>query len=281
MNILAATDFTDLATHASAYAAGIAKLRKSKLILFNLFTPSIHALNSQFSAENFQRMYDRTRDRLQEKADALSKEFDIEVIAELSFISMDEALDTIIGKHEVSLLVFGMNEKTWDIELLGDTTTAVIKNCRVPTLAVPFKASFDHLKKILFATDLVEELPQPIIERIRIVAETIGGEVEVFNVDKKVAELKAENSDALAINAIDSGLQGINYYYKNVKSNAVIREIEKEIKQTKADLLIMVPKKYGFGASIVHRSKTGIMASGLNIPLLSIPVGYVPVDVLG
>ena len=278
MNILAATDFSELATNASIYAAGIAKLRKSKLILFNFFTPSVHAMNAQFSAESFQHIYDDTRDLLQEKADALSKEFGIEVLAELSFSSMDEGLSSLIVEHEVGLLVFGMKEKTWDIELLGDTTTSVIKNFLVPTLAVPIKGRFDHLKKILFASDLVDELPPAIIERIRTVAEVVGGEVEVFNVNDKVAELKAENSDALAKNAIDTGLQGINYYYKNVKSNAVIHAIEKEIKKLKADLLIMVPKEYGFWSSIVHRSKTGYMASGLNIPLLSIPVGYKPAE---
>ncbi|MNX96122.1 hypothetical protein D3C86_1284240 [compost metagenome] len=63
----------------------------------------------------------------------------------------------------------------------------------------------------------------------------------------------------------------MKYIYKTVRSNAVINEIEKEIKRYQADILVMVPKKYGFWDSLVHKSKTRIMASGLDVPLLSFP----------
>ncbi len=57
-----------------------------------------------------------------------------------------------------------------------------------------------------------------------------------------------------------------------MRSNAVIKEIEDEIIEFNADLLIMVPKKCVFWESFVHRSKKRIMASGLDIPFLSIPI---------
>ncbi len=72
--------------------------------------------------------------------------------------------------------------------------------------------------------------------------------------------------------SMDSGLAGISHYYKNVLSDNVITAIKDEIDNTQADLLVMVPHKYGFWESVIHRSKTSIMASGNNIPLLSIPV---------
>jgi hypothetical protein len=52
----------------------------------------------------------------------------------------------------------------------------------------------------------------------------------------------------------------------------VIWEIEKEIIDSNSNLLVMIPKKYGFWESLIHRSKTREMASGLNIPMLSIPI---------
>jgi hypothetical protein len=77
--------------------------------------------------------------------------------------------------------------------------------------------------------------------------------------------------DATALNRIDDGLEGIDYYYKNVQSDSIIEGIANEVKSVAADLLIMVPEQHGFWGSMVHRSKTRIMASGLNIPLFSIP----------
>lgn len=101
---------------------------------------------------------------------------------------------------------------------------------------------------------------------------SLNAEVEVFHVNGAIEELQSENALLPEKDAIGSGLAGVSYYYKNVKSNAVIKEIEKEIKAFDADLLIMIPNKYGFWASLVHRSKTRVMASGLEIPLFSIPV---------
>jgi hypothetical protein len=70
---------------------------------------------------------------------------------------------------------------------------------------------------------------------------------------------------------IDKTFTGINYYYKNIQSREIINAIQEEVKETKADLLIMAPYKYGFWDCMVHRSKTRMMASGNNVPLLSLP----------
>jgi hypothetical protein len=70
---------------------------------------------------------------------------------------------------------------------------------------------------------------------------------------------------------IGEALSGISYYYKNIQSNKIIRAIQDEMKATQPDLLIMAPYTYGFWDSVVHRSKTRMMAAGINIPLLSLP----------
>ena len=65
--------------------------------------------------------------------------------------------------------------------------------------------------------------------------------------------------------------EDISCSYKNLGSNNVVQAIENEIKEVNAKLLIMIPQKHGFWESMIHRSKTRIMASDLSIPLLSIP----------
>jgi len=67
-------------------------------------------------------------------------------------------------------------------------------------------------------------------------------------------------------------MHGIQYFYKNVESSAIIKEIKNEILSYQPDVIIMVPNRYGFWASVVHRSKTRMMAAGLDVPLLSIPL---------
>ena len=138
-----------------------------------------------------------------------------------------------------------------------------------PVLAIPVNAKFSGIHKILFACDILQNIPLRTLAKLRRAAIQLKSEVTVFYVEKKINELKSENK---AFENIEKGLENVTYFYKKVNSDAVIKAIEKEIEKSSFDLLVMMPKKYGFWESIVHRSKTRVMASGINIPLLSIPI---------
>ena len=272
MTIIATTDFSEIAENAVEYAAAYANASNARLVLFNAFSYPLHASNAQLSAKNFEELFDKNLERLENNAKTLSEKYNIEVIAESSLKYIEDELIVLSEKYEPHMIVMGMVDKTLEQDLMGNTTTSAIKMVDVPVLAVPLKAKFNTLKKILFACDKPQEVPQHVLEKVKDTAHNIHSEIEIFSVDEKVDQLNEKNSDTLAESIIDKHLEGINYFYKNVQSNAVIEEIRKEIKIFNADLLIMVPKEYGFWESIVHRSKTRIMASGLSIPLLSIPI---------
>lgn len=51
--IIVCTDFSHEAENATHYAASMAKENKYRIILFNLQTVSVHALNAQASADFF------------------------------------------------------------------------------------------------------------------------------------------------------------------------------------------------------------------------------------
>ncbi|MNR37414.1 hypothetical protein D3C85_1554260 [compost metagenome] len=85
-----------------------------------------------------------------------------------------------------------------------------------------------------------------------------------------------EKADAIKEKAdlydFDTITKDVIYYYRNIESTEVIKAIKQEVLDTSTDLLVMVPQKHGFWDSLMHRSKTRAMASGNNIPLLSIPM---------
>ncbi|WP_316811600.1 universal stress protein [Pedobacter heparinus] len=272
MTIIVATDFSEVAENAVEYAAAAAKHSNARLILFNAFEIPIHAANTLLPASSIQKLLTDNEIRLIERSLALSLDYDIEVGHETAFSFVEDELNQLLVKYEASLVVLGMTAKTLEQDLWGNTTTSAIKKLKFPVLAVPLGARFEGTKKVLFACDVLSGVSEKVLLQIKDLALSLTAEVEVFNVSKLLQELRTEGKDLLATHAIDEGLEGITYYYKNVKSNAVIEEIEKEIEIFGADMLIMMPKKYGFWASLVHRSKTRVMASGLHIPLLSIPI---------
>lgn len=269
--IIVATNFSAIANNAVTYAAGLAKSANASLILFNSFQLDIHSANSHISAEAMQKQLDRASERLKTLGKDIAGAFNIEVSCFCSYSFLEDELSSLIELHNAELVVMGMAERSFEQELMGNSTTSVIKNLNTPVLAVPLNARFQNIKKILYACDTLSFSSIKRFSWLRSIVGNLGAEVEFFSVDAKLDDLKQEQDRLLLSSTLEEEFQQVKYLYKTVKSNAVINEIKKEINIYNADILVMVPQKYGFWDSLVHKSKTRIMAAGLDIPLLSFP----------
>ncbi|OOV17597.1 universal stress protein [Flavobacterium sp. LM4] len=268
-SIIAATNFTATASNAVNYAAAFAKVKGSRLILFNSFTLSIHSSNSRISGDNMQLELNNSEERLKHLADDIARLYSIEVESLCLYSSLEEELPLLIEKNQTELVVMGMAERSIEQDLLGNSTTWVIKNVDIPVLAVPHSARFVSEKKILFAFESrnLESIQK--LSWFSQTAEALKAEVEFFSVDHRVEEMIEQQQEV--IGEKEQSEQRAEYRFKSIRSSDVVREIKKEIENYNADMLVMVPQKYGFWDSMVHISKTRTMASGLQIPLLSLP----------
>lgn len=268
-SIIAATNFSETANNAVTYAAQFAQATGAKLSLFNAFTLSIYSSNSLISAEETQNELNQATVRLKKLADDLSKFFNIEVSSYCSYGFLEEELSALILNTGAEMVFMGMADRTFEQDLLGNPTTSVIQNVTISVVAVPQKARFHNLKRILFAYDPQNFSSLKRFSKFAQIAKALQVEVELFSVEDNITIL-TEKQKELNLSQIED-FRDVKYLYKNIKSGAVVNEIKLEIIRYRADLLVMVPQKYGFWDSIVHVSKTRIMASGLAIPLLSIP----------
>lgn len=268
LTIIAATNYSDTASNAVIYAARFAKAIQAKLILFNAFSLSVHSANALISASELQKELDKASSKLDNLSRETADRFKIEVSSYCSFSFLEDELLSVIDATNADLLVMGMAENSLEQDLLGNSTTSVIKNINFPVLAVPKDASFQSLKKILYACDALSWSTINDLKWIKDLVESFGIEIEFFNVNDSVVELKKQiQEDSIS----EKEFQTENHIYKTVRSSAVIDEIRKEIIKYNPDILVMVPKRYGFWDSLLHNSKTRIMAAGLEIPLLSFP----------
>lgn len=242
MSIIVATDFTKLADNAVAYAAAMAKHTSARLVLFHAYSWPIHAANAQLSAEYFQSLFQQYGHRLEEQGKLIGRQYGIEVSSECAVTYIEDSLPETIEKYNGKLLIMGMKGKSLEQDLMGNTTTSMIKKINIPILAVPEVAQWKDTRKMLFACDMSSLVPQDVLQRLKEFAASFQGEVEVFSVDKVVEDLQKEKVDPFK-----EDLEGIHYYYKNVRSQDVIAAIAAEIKEIKADFLVMMPQKRGFG----------------------------------
>jgi nucleotide-binding universal stress UspA family protein len=267
--IIIATDYSAEAENAADFAGAVAAERGHELILFNYSEISIHVLNARASGSAIDEMLEIYHENLNKAAGALSKKYNVKVTPHLALGNFYESLVACINQFQASAVIMGMANKSVEQDLLGNTTTSAIHKLQFPILAIPVTTKYHGFHKILFACDMEKGVEDKVLEDVHEIATAFGATVEVVYVNDKIEELQeAEEAEHAAI---DKTFAGINYYYKNIQSRKIINAIQQEINETNADLLIMAPYKYGFWDSVVHRSKTRMMASGNNVPLLSLP----------
>nr|WP_322626448.1 universal stress protein [uncultured Flavobacterium sp.] len=269
--IVAATNFSANSVNAVTYAARLAKLSGATLLIFHSFSMPLHSANSHITAEGFKTQLDKVTARLALMASEIAQTYSIPVNYNCSYSFVEDHLDRIIHENDVKLVVMGMAERSLEQDLTGNTTTFVIKNLAVPVLAIPEGVRFQNVSRVLFAFDVKKKIAAGKLLWLSKAVKFLKAEIEFFSVDERIDKLKSKDPSVMAKNMLDEEFQDVKYLYKSVRSNTVIAEIEKEINHFGADVLVMMPQKYGFWDTIVHRSKTRIMASGLNIPLLSLP----------
>lgn len=267
--IIVATDFSVEAENALEYAGAAAKDLNAKIILFNSFTLPPHYANTLFPANALDDVKRLNILTLKQRADVITEKYGVDVMCLSSLLNMEEELENIIEAHQADLIVMGTAKKSISQDIFGNTTTAAISRFKLPVLAIPLDAKYKGIKRILFACDILRGVHSLILEKIKAFAETMNAEVEIFHVHQGISKLEA----SFTKKKIDLQLKNIHHTYKEVESDSVIKEIENEVLDIKADILIMIPYRYGFWSSLIHRSKTRIMASNSHVPLLSIPVG--------
>ncbi len=266
--IVAATDYSDIAENAVEYAAGIAKLKNERLILLNDIEVAFHAENAQLSPGDFEALYQKNGTRLQQRASSLEEKYGIEVLPKTTNSIVESELNKLIAEYDIYMVVMGMASRSRYQEIWGNTTTKIIKKLPVNVLAVPAKAKFEGLKKVLFAFDALHGVSEELLARVKNIALIANAEVEVLLINK--SREKTNEEDFYSLQTIDAHFEGIPYHYENVNADSVVEGIRMEVIRSNADLLVMAPQKHGFWDSFVHRSKTRGMASGLDIPLLSV-----------
>jgi len=270
--LIVATDFSKEAENAVEFAGAAAQYTQAKVVLFNSFSIPLHASNARLPATVFKELLDNNNLLLKKRAADLSEKYSIEVEYDSSFQELNEELENLFVKHDAEMVVMGTAAHSLGQELFGNSTTAAIMKQKFPVLAIPMGVKFKPVKKILYACDVLRGINVRILNMIKDFARLTGAEVEVFHVQNNLRKLEKNVTELSKPSQISESLEEVSHSYKSTQSEMIIEEIKKEIKHIQADLLIMVPQRYGFWQSLIHKSKTRVMASQSEIPLLSIPI---------
>lgn len=269
--ILVPTDFSDGANNACNYAIELARKTKAKLILFHVFQIPVPVNEVPVVIVSVDDLRKESLERLKQYESEIkcnnAKDIEIESIVSAGF-AIDETI-TITKDYKIDLVVMGIVGGSQLNEILGSTTTGVVRKTDIPVLIVPDKAKFRKVDKIAFAFDYSQISDKAVLSMLLEFAKLFYSKVLVVNVIKK--EEISTMEKAVSGIQLESYLKDVNHTLHFPIHSDVIEGINEFINDTDSGMIAMIPHKHNIFHRIFNKSNTKKMAFHTNTPLLILP----------
>ncbi len=269
--ILVPTDFSNISKNAINYAVELAKLTKSKIILFHAFYVPI-VTTDVMVIPPMEEIEESNLSVLKKIEKAIYKKHGKKVIVECKCkygFPVDE-INQFAKTNKVDLIVMGMHGSGELAEkLIGSTTTSLIRKSACPVLAIDRKVKFKLIKKIALACDYEAIANTKIFEPLKEIVRLFKSHVNVINitpVDEKLPPV----SKAIAGIKLEHALEDVNHTFWFAKNENVVNGINDFVREKKMDLVVMIPRKHSLLKSIFNEPETKRIAFHTKVPLLAL-----------
>ncbi|MCU4162549.1 universal stress protein [Carboxylicivirga caseinilyticus] len=265
VRIYVPVNFSEYSVNAIDYAMTLAQKLDVDITLlhckhaYNEDTENV--LNDQQVKENFQELLQKYKNQFSENLKVHTRHvngYPEDVLVDLS------------EKEEPDVIVMGTRSKGETIkELLGSVTSDVIKNAKVPVLAVPAESSIDlnRISHILFVTDFGDQDYRSIHKLIKLVTpfETLIHAVHFATSDpdrwdkKRLEEMRLYCAETYRKYKME---------FEFITGDDFIASLDDYIGRNSIDLIAMTRRKRNMISKIFHPSITRKILFHTDVPLL-------------
>lgn len=285
MNILVATDYSEVVMNAEHYAVKMAMEQGAFLRFIHVFSPALADQTGSFDASKIDRspaLVELEKLKAHVKRLMISCNADQDKVSYECLVREGAAGGQLLEEIKESfpdMLIMGTHGVSGFRDLvLGSHTWQVIKRTSVPVLALPKDVSYVGIKNMVFATEYREgELP--VINYLTQLAALFSAGLTVLHITSNALTQEYEKrvSDEF-MNEMKNKIVYPDVRIKIEHATDVIDGLEKYTDKNKTDLLIMSHERPYF-LERVFSSKGAItrkMTLYTHIPLLVIPDYYNP-----
>ncbi|MFZ1805622.1 MAG: universal stress protein [Cyclobacteriaceae bacterium] len=271
--IFAATDYSEIGNNAVHYAMDYANAIKATLFVFHTgpipkFNPTINEEKfNKIEQEEEQHIVDKLNELINEIYDQSKLTIDkskITAIAKTGVISSDTILAQA-KKHDADLIIIGTHGKS-ALQLFGTTSATLILQSKIPILAIPPGYQYKNIETLSYASDfrnLVNELKQVVA-----IAKKSNAQIEILHLDfgwdiNMPKALLSELESQVKYDKINVIIE------KEVKGLTILEQIQRHIKSSDPDMLVMFPENRSYFDRLFGIGKTEELAYKTQLPLLS------------
>ena len=265
VTLLVPVDFSPSAKAAAHYAAQLAISMKAKIILLSVIElETSTTVNRNWKKLEKQMMEAAVKDLDKLQNEVKAKTPGVEIKYDLvAGVPMHEVIDEYARTNKVNLILMGTRGASGLKRILhGSNTATLIAHSTTPVIAIPAKAIFKSIKKIVYASDLKNVKSE--VKTLSMVAKMFHAEIAVLHAGKPQSKTTAHQK--VAPELTDKSLGTITYH--QVSNDDIVDAISKFVDESKADMLVMFTHELDFYEKLFDTSITRSMAFQSRVPLL-------------
>ena len=273
--ILFPTDFSSAADNALDYAVSLARAANGSLILFHVLPNPIgyEGVPAMYLEEEMEILRNENDEKLQAIKQRIQQKYpQIGCATEISPGPLLPAILSLIDSESVDWVVMGTTGASGIKKaLIGSHAASVVTHAPCPVVTVPEGHAFDGIKKVVYATEYLEE-DLTLLQKLMELAGKFNASITLLHI---ATEEKAEEEKKF-IRFRKTIERKINYpflYFELIVHSNIQEGIDDYLTSNQADLLAMSMKKRSLFHRLFQRSETKQMAYHARIPLLAFHTG--------
>jgi hypothetical protein len=268
--ILCPIDFSECALNALEYAAKIGEKHKAKLIVFHVLNKQDYQQIAPLDLDgNFQKAF--VEQKLKSLQDAVLKESlpkglqSCEVVlTEGAIVQATIAYSQKINANLIVVGTEGMNE--FREQVFGSRSSKMVMQTDRDILVVPRKAFFKRPRKLVFASDYVEE-DKAAIQKVVEFAKFFDSEIDIVHVSSRSRVIdKALHKTMVEEIKPSVSYDLVNYVLKSFRDDLALG-LENYLQLAKGDMLVTLSKKKDFFDQLFSKNLSRKMSYFITKPL--------------
>ena len=264
--ILVPVDFSPASRNATIYAAELAKLLHTRILLFHAYmlpTPISEVPYAMVTVDNLQK---ENEDQLKKEADWLHGQYGLEMEWLVRIGIASDEIKTITKEKETGLIVMGMKGAGGIDKIIGSTTTNVSRKVKTPVLVIPHDAAYTPIKHITYASDFTYKTSPQLFNPLLEIARAVQAKTHILYVRQGHGGITEQELTGKQDNEII--FEGYDHEYAIIEEPSVNHGISRYLQQQSSELLAMVAHKHSFLERVFSKDHTTAMAYETHVPLL-------------
>lgn len=273
--ILFPTDFSDNSTHASRYAAMLAKRLDANIVVLHTYSVPVA---TEFQVPNeildFEEISKKSGDvQLGQFTTALIERADLMPDSVSQMIEYGEITDKIVEISKsihADMIVMGTKGATNMLDRwLGTNAQRVMKNADCPVWIIPSDCAINCPKKVVYFTDF-EENEVASIQKVLNMIEPLDASCSVIHINEFL-DVDAHRQISATVNNLKDNFQSREVVIRSIdrSSDDIIGELESYLDDSKPDVLALEVHEQSLLNKLFEPSVTNHFVLGAKLPLLT------------